>query len=311
MTTFSRRHFLGTAAALASGPFFRPALHAIEPLARSGPPRLMPSLAAYSFRNFFAESNGKPNPKAPSEAARKMDLFKFIDFCAQHGCAGAELTAYYLPGDAGPDYLLALRRHAFLKGVAISGTAIGNNFSLGRGEKRDQEIARCKQWIDRAAVLGAPHIRVFAGQNKELPREDADKLVIEALEECCAYAGSKGIFLGLENHDAIGSAEHLLKLIGGVKSQWLGVNLDSGNFHTPDPYADFAKCIPYAVNVQIKTDIRREGAKMVEPTDFPRILGLLRAAGYQGFVALEYEAPEDPYETVPPLLKTLGQLMAQ
>jgi sugar phosphate isomerase/epimerase len=309
MIASTRRHFVRTTAALAGGPLFSSLLNAIEPMARGGASRLLLSLAAYSFRNFFPTANGKPNGKAPADGARRMDLMKFVDFCALHGCAGAELTGYYFPADAGPEYFAAVRRHAFLRGVAVSGTAIGNNFSLGPGEQRDQEILKCKQWIDRAAVLGAPHIRVFAGQNRDLPREEADKLVTQALEECCDYAGARGIFLGLENHDAIGSAEHLLKLIGAVRSKWLGVNLDSGNFHTADPYTDFEKCIPYAVNVQVKTDIRREGSKTSEPADLPRILRLLREGGYQGFVALEFEANEDPYEAVPPLLQRLRSLM--
>ena len=71
--------------------------------------------------------------------------------------------------------------------------------------QRDAEIALTKQWIDRAAVLGTSHIRVFAGQTKELARDEADKLVVSALEECSDYAGQRGIFLGIENHDAIGS----------------------------------------------------------------------------------------------------------
>ena len=40
-----------------------------------------------------------------------------------------------------------------LRGVAISGTAIGNNFSHPKGPKRDAEVALTKQWIDRAAAL--------------------------------------------------------------------------------------------------------------------------------------------------------------
>lgn len=309
MNFFNRRNFVRTSAALAGGSLLSGLLQAIEPMAREGSPRLLLSLAAYSFRNFFPTTNGKPNPKVPSDETRRMDVMRFVDFCGRHGCAGAELTAYFFPPDAGLDYFAAVRRHAFLRGVAVSGTAIGNNFSLGPGEKREQEILKCKQWIDRAVVLGAPHIRVFAGQNRELPREEADKHVVQALEECCEYAGARGIFLGLENHDAIGSAEHLLKLLGAVRSKWLGVNLDSGNFHTPDPYADFQKCVPYAVNVQIKTDIRREGSALAEPADLPRLVRLLREGGYQGFVALEFEANEDPYEAVPPLLQRLHSLM--
>lgn len=310
MNLFTRRDFVCSSAALAGSSLLSGMLRAIEPMAREGAPRLLLSLAAYSFRNFFPTANGRPNPKVSSDEARRMDVLRFVDFCGRHGCAGAELTAYYFPPDAGLDYYASVRRHAFLRGVAVSGTAIGNNFSLGPGEKRQHEILKCKEWIDRAAVLGAPHIRVFAGQNRDLPREEADKQVIQALEECCDYAGARGIFLGLENHDAIGSAEHLLKLIAAVRSKWLGVNLDSGNFHTPDPYADFERCVPYAVNVQLKTDLRREGGAALEQADLPRLVRLLRDGGYQGFVALEFEANEDPYEAVPPLLHRLHTLMS-
>lgn len=240
-----------------------------------------------------------------------MDMFAFIDYCAEHGCDGAELTSYYFPKDAPDSHFADVRRHAFLKGVAISGTAIGNNFSLPKGEKRDQEIARCKQWIDRASILGAPHIRVFAGQTKEVDREVADKLVVEALEECCAYAGSRGIFLGIENHDAISSAEHLLRLIGEVRSPWMGVNLDSGNFRTDDPYADFEQCVPYAVNVQLKVDISKGAVRDAEPADFRKLLTILRKGGYQGFVALEYEAKQDPYTAVPAALKRLREALRE
>lgn len=307
MKTLSRRHFLQASAATAL--LAAPAARAIEPLGRTGKARLQLSLAAYSFREFFTGELQRGTGKA-APAGQAMDMFKFIDYCAEHGCAGAELTSYYFPKALSADYLVQVRRHAFVKGVAISGTAIGNNFSHPKGPKRDAEIAATKQWIDRAAVLGTSHIRVFAGQTKELSREEADKLVVSALEECSDYAGQKGIFLGIENHDAIGSAEHLLKLIKQVNSRWLGVNLDSGNFRTENPYDDFAQIAPYAVNVQIKTEIHRLGAKESEPADLARKVKILRDAHYQGFIALEYEAKENPYTAIPPVLKRLKELFA-
>ena len=310
MSTTTRRRFLQTAAtALLAAPVAR----AIEPLGRTGPARLHLALAAYSFREFFTgDVQRGASKKAAPPAAQAMDMFKFIDFCAAHGCAGAELTSYFFPKPLASDYLVQVRRHAFLKGVAVSGTAIGNNFSHPKGPKRDEEIALTKQWIDRAAVLGAPHIRVFAGQTKEIPRDEADKLVVSALEECCDYAGQRGIFLGIENHDAIGSAEHLLKLIRQVRSPWLGVNLDSGNFRTADPYKDFAETAPYAVNVQLKTEINPVGAAKAgpQPADLARFVKLLREAHYQGFVALEFEGKEDPFKAVPPVLRELHRLFA-
>ncbi len=306
MKTLSRRHFLQTTAATLLA---APAARAIEPLGRTGRARLQLSLAAYSFREFFTGELQRGTGKAVP-AGQAMDMFKFIDYCAEHGCDGAELTSYFFPKALTTDYLVQIRRHAFVKGVAISGTAIGNNFSHPKGEKRDAEIALTKQWIDRAAVLGTSHVRVFAGQTKELSREEADKLVVSALEECSDYAGQKGIFLGIENHDAIGSAEHLLKLLKQVNSRWLGVNLDSGNFRTENPYDDFAQIAPYAVNVQMKTEIHRLGAKESEPADLPRKVKILRDAHYQGFIALEFEAKGNPYDAVPPVLKQMKELFA-
>jgi hypothetical protein len=169
-----------------------------------------------------------------------------------------------------------------------------------------------KKWIDRSAILGAPHIRVFAGAApKGIDLEAAKKACIEQLEECGEYAGKRGIFLGVENHGGIvAEPEALLEIIRAVKSPWVGVNLDSGNFHTADPYADLAKIAPYAVNVQIKTQIRRAGAQDMEKADLNRIAGILRAANYQGWVALEFEEKADPWVGVPAALGLLRAAIA-
>jgi sugar phosphate isomerase/epimerase len=304
----SRRQILRHIALATSTLVANPLARAIAPMPRKGNSRTLLSLAAYSLRNHFGGplANGSDKPAAEPP----FTMFSFLDYCADNHCAGAELTSYFFPKSVDNTYLANVRKHAFLKGIAISGTAIGNNFSLEKGPKRDEEIAKCKTWIDRASILGAPHIRVFAGHNKNIAREEADKLVVEALEECAEYAGSKGIFLGIENHDAIGSAEHLLKLIANVKSPWLGVNLDSGNFRTPDPYEDFERCLPYAVNVQLKTEIRPDGQKTPQPANLQKFVSLIKASGYQGFVALEYEATESPLSAIPPVLSQLRSLLA-
>ena len=277
---------------------------AVEPIKRAGSPRLRLSLAAYSFRDYFKDANHKQEVTA--NPAKRIDLFQFIDYCADHGCDGTELTSYYFPKDINNEFLIKLRRHAFVRGVAVSGTAVGNNFAYPKGEQRDKEIAAVKQWIDRAAVLGAPHIRVFAGAAKGISDGEARTMCVSALEECCEYAGAKGIFLGLENHGGIvAEPDGLLEIVRAVKSPWLGVNLDTGNFQTVDPYADLAKCAPYAVNVQLKAEIRQRGKKENEPADLSRLVKILRDANYQGYVALEYESKEDPWTAVPVLLKRM------
>ena len=310
----NRREFLGRAAlsaiSLAAGAAIGPRALAVEPFPRPGAARLKLSLAAYSFRQYFKDTS---HPRETDTAPEKrIELFQFLDFCAEHGCQGVELTSYYFPANVTPEFLARVRRHAFLRGLDVSGTAVGNTFTHPAGPKRDEETAYVKRWIDHAVTLGAPHIRVFAGaaQRGSAP-EEARRLCIAGLEECCAYAGARGIMLGLENHGGIvAEAEGLLAIVAAVKSPWLGINLDSGNFHTDDPYADFARCAPLAVNVQIKSELRRRGRPQNEAADLARFVKLLRDARYQGYVTLEYESAEDPFQAVPPLLKTLRGLCA-
>lgn len=302
-SSIGRRAFLGLAAVSLTAPFTR----AVDVIHREGPPRLKLSLAAYSFRDFFRAQPGGKTGKPPE--GREMDMVRFIDFCARHGCDGAELTSYYFSTPVTAAYLLGLRRHAFLRGVAVSGTAVGNTFTLPKGERRDREIASVKEWIEFARVLGAPHIRVFAGNLEGQSHADAKRHCIEALEECGEVAGRAGVFLGIENHGGIvAEADELLDIVRAVRSPWVGVNLDSGNFHSADPYADLRKCVPFAVNVQIKVEIRRKDAKP-EPSDLGLLVRMMKEGGYQGWVALEYESAEDPYIAVPRHLEQLSGLM--
>ena len=299
MTPLSRRRFLHvTGLGLLAGR----AVSAFEPFPRTGPPRLQLSLAAYSFRQFFKEEKGK------AIANGTLEMPAFIDYCAQQGCDGAELTSYYFPKEVTREYLLKVRRHAWLRGVAISGTSVGNTFTHDPGPQRDEQIALVKQWIDNAAILGTSHVRVFAGAaQKGMSNEQAVKNCIGALEECGAYAGTQGVFLGIENHGGIvAEPAGLLAIVKAVKSPWVGVNLDTGNFHGPDPYADLALCAPYAVNVQVKVEMKR-GTAAPEAADLPRLVKILRDANYQGWVALEYEAKEDPWAAVPRHLAALKQ----
>ena len=293
---FGRRLLLGSALVGLRSP-----LAAVEPFVRPGHAKLRLALAAYSFRD--------DGQKGKDAFLAGMDMFKFIDFCAAHGCDGAELTSYYFPPNVTDDYLAQVRRHAHLHGVSISGTAVGNDFGHPPGAERERQIAAVKSWIAKAAVLGAPHIRVFAGTAHGKPLAQAKRHCIDALEECAQVAGRHGIFLGIENHGGIvAEAADLIDIVRSVKSPWLGINLDSGNFNTEDPYADLARCAPWAVNVQFKGKLTRRGGK-TETADFPRTFKILRDANYQGWVALEYELAEDPHVRVPQLLKQMREFM--
>ena len=284
-------------------------LGAIEPIRRQGDPKLLLGLAAYSFRRKMKWMKGKPNEEA--REGGDWDMLDFIDYCADHGCAGAELTSYFFPPEFDEAYLLKLKRHAYLRGVAVSGTAVGNVFTHPKGEERRKEIDYVKNWIRYAAVMGAPHIRVFAGNaRKGVSQKEAEKNFLECYEECLELAGEKGIFLGLENHGGIVSeADALVRIMKAVDSPWAGINLDSGNFHTTDPYGDLAKIAPYAVNVQMKVSLKRKNAKEKEPVDLPRLLKILRTVNYQGWFTLEYEEEQDAEKAVPGILTEMAALL--
>jgi len=241
------------------------------------------SLAAYSYRGLLT---GDPP---------KLTLFDFIDDCARIGLEGTELTSYYFPTDVDDDYLVSLRRHCFRQGLDVSGTAIGNDFGFPEGDDRNQQIANTKTWIERAALLGAPVIRIFAGHQKPGIDEAAShKLMVTAIEECCDYAGQHGVHLALENHGGpTATAAGLLNFVRDVKSPWFGVNLDTGNFHSDDIYGDLAKVAGHAINVQVKV-VTKDSSGKVEPMKFDRLGDILMAANYRGYVVLEYEEKDDP-----------------
>ncbi|MEO1525526.1 MAG: sugar phosphate isomerase/epimerase family protein [Planctomycetota bacterium] len=272
-------------------------------IARTGEPRFQLGLAAYSFRKHFAFMKGK----SVKPASPKLDMIGFLDYCRDQGFNAAELTSYFFPTDADGDYFLNLKREAYLRGVAISGTAIGNNFTIGVGERLDQEVATALQWIEKASLLGAPHIRFFAGKGKELD-DHPERLeeAIDAMKKCAAVAAQRGIFLGVENHGNL-RPDQLLPIIKGIDHPWVGINLDTGNFLSEDPYGDLEKCAPYAVNVQVKVAMKKpDGTKY--PADLDRVAGILKDSGYQGFVILEYEESE-PFKEIPQYTRQLRKAL--
>jgi sugar phosphate isomerase/epimerase len=294
MKRLSRRSFLATAAA--AGPLAA-AARAIEPIGRTRPSHLKLSLAAYSLRDRLTGPN------------KSMDLFGFVDFAADLALDAVEPTSYYFPPDVDAAYCRRLRQYAFRLGLDVSGTAVSNDFCQPPGPKREADLAYVRRWIDLAAELDAPVIRIFAGHVP--PGGDEDQALarcVEGIEQSLAYAAGRGVALALENHGGpTATAAGLLRIVKAVRAPAgnFGVNLDSGNFRGDDPYAELAEIAPYALNVQVKTEIARRGRK--EEADYGRIVGILREAKYSGYVVLEYEAAADPAEAIPTAIRRLRE----
>jgi sugar phosphate isomerase/epimerase len=295
----TRRSLLTAIGAVTLSGVSAPAIPAIEPVIRKGGPRMKLSLAAYSFRDYLSGS------------AKSMTMEDFADLAATYPLDAIEPTSYYFEETVTPEYFRRYQRRAFLNGLDISGTAIGNTFTYPPGPRLRKEIEATRKWIERAACMGAPVIRIFAGSlEKGSSISDARKWCVDAIQECCQFAGEHGVILALENHGGIVSTpDETLAIVKAVQSDWFGVNLDTGNFHGPDPYEDLARVAPYAVTVQVKTEIAPNGGPRRE-ADFARIVGLLKKVGYRGYIALEYEGKEDAKTAVPRYLDTLSRLIS-
>ena len=300
--SFFRDATLITAGAVGgiAGGLFPLGSRAIEPIRRQGMAKFKFSLAAYSYRKLLT---GNPP---------ELTLDDFLTDCARFGLEGTEPTSYYFPKDPTHDYLRHLKHLAFRLGLDISGTAVGNDFCHPPGPERDAQLAHVKKWIDYAEILGAPVIRIFSGRVRgNQSEEEARKLAVEGMEECCEYAGKHGVFLALENHGGLTvTVDGMLQLVEAVKSPWFGVNLDTGNFRATagldSMYADLAKLAPYSLNVQVKVVVSGPDGKKV-PSDFKRLAQILTEANYRGYIVLEYEESEDPREACPRYLAELRE----
>lgn len=234
---------------------------------------------------------------------KTMTLEAVLAFCAEVGFDAVDPTGYYFPGyPAVPEegYVYAIKRNAFRLGLDISGTGVRNDFTLPDPARRKAEIELVRQWINVAAQLGAPCLRVFAG--KSVPaghtREEVTNWVVDALRECAEQGAKRGVTIVLQNHaDFIETADHILELLNRVNSDWLALNLDIGSFKIGDPYAQIAKVAPRAATWQIKENLFVKGQEM--PTDLNAIMKIVRNSGYRGYLPIETLGKGDPRQKVP------------
>src|SRR3984957_6889468 len=314
---------------------------AAEPIKRVGGSNFKISINAYSFTGILPQTHedqtvgaSRPLPKPANDtprkakkgghhAGQKMNLFDLIDFCSKNNIDGCDPTGYFFPTYPTPpadDFLNALKRRAFEGAVGISGTGVRNNFTTSDKSLRDYSVQKIKNWVEVAAKLGAPVLRVFCDtQIRSMTwhdvapgctREQVRDWIIADLKECTAHGERFGVIVGVQNHgDFLQTADQVLELVQGVDSDWCGIIVDTGYFnHTPDPYAEMAKVAPYAVNWQIKQSPWGEDSDV--PMDLVRVLRIVRSSGYCGYLPIE-TLESDPYTAVPEMVKKLRDAIAQ
>jgi sugar phosphate isomerase/epimerase len=133
--------------------------------------------------------------------------------------------------------------------------------------------------------------------------------VIDSLGQCLKTAERCGVTMGLENHWGLGrTAAGVLRVVEALKSPWLQVTLDTGNFFE-QPYEQMERLAPRAVLVQAKTYFGG-GTWYTLDLDYPRIAAMLRKHHYQGYISLEFEGKDDPKSGVPQSLTLLRKAFA-
>jgi sugar phosphate isomerase/epimerase len=292
----SRRHFLGTA--LAAG---------LASAQKTKKQQFKVSLNAYSFNKMLND--------AIKGRDKGVTLIEVMEFAAKNKFDGVDPTGYFFPGyPAVPkdSYVDELKKRAADLGLGISGTGVRNNFTTGDKAVRDQGVTHIKQWVEVAARLGAPVIRVFAdtqmrAQNWQTvsngaTRADVQNYIAAALRECADHGKKNGVRIGVQNHgDFLQTGEQLMTLVKAVGSEFCGPIVDTGYFKTEDPYADIALVAPYALNWQIKQSPFGEDSEI--PTDLNKLMTIIRKSGYTGYLPIETLSPRgkpyDPFTVIP------------
>jgi len=263
-----------------------------EKIERPGGSKLKISLNSYSFNEPLR--NGS------------ITLSTLLDICAINGFDAVDLTAYYFPGyPALPtdDFIYTLKKKAFLLGVDISGTGVRNDFTNPDENKRKEDIILVKKWIEVAEKLGAPVIRIFAGP--KIPAgftwEQVMMWMVKDIKECVAYGKQHGVIVAIQNHnDFIKTADQVQKIIEAVNSDWFGLVLDIGSYRSGDPYKQIEQTVKYAVNWQLKENMYVNGAEV--KTDLNKVIGIIKASGYRGYLPIETLGAGDPAIKVPQFL---------
>jgi len=164
------------------------------------------------------------------------------------------------------------------------------------------------KWMDAAAVVGCPMIRV----NVEGDGAPADvaKAAVDSLGRLIEYGRKQNIDVIVENHVGIScNAAWLAGVMKQVNSPHCGTLADFGNFcinrtkpetqdiagymktkclEEYDRYKGIEELMPYARGIHIKSHVFNAAGDDME-TDFYRMFKIIKNSGFTGWASIEYE----------------------
>ena len=187
------------------------------------------------------------------------------------------------------DYLGELAKRSADEGVTnvlVMCDGLGN---LGDPDDkaRTKAVENHFPWVEAAKRLGCHSIRVNAASKGTF--EEQQKLAADGLSRLSEFAGQMDMNVIVENHGGLSSNGEwlagVMKLVGRANC---GTLPDFGNFHDYDRYRGLEELMPFAKGVSAKSHEFDAAGNEVR-TDYKRMLGLVLAAGYHGWVGIEYE----------------------
>lgn len=259
----------------------------------------------------------------------RIDLAKEMEF---EGIEFAEIN----PGNKDKKtYAGELKAYADKVGVVITNYAIGADF-INRDV--DSEIERLKGEVDVAEILGVKTMRHDATIGPEAERfsktgfEKYLPVLTKGCKAVTEYAKTKGIKTCVENHGFYcQQSDRVEALINAVSDDNFGWLVDIGNFLCADeaPLDAVAVGVKHIVYAHVK-DFYFADSSIKKPDGYfdtrdgnhlcGSVLGegivpvskcveLIKKAGYDGWVTLEYEGAETPLTAVPRGLEFLKKLV--
>lgn len=244
---------------------------------------------------------------------RHLDIETFVRLVHDWGMDVVDFNlSHFTSRD--PAYLRRVKLTALRAGLPLGYLGVSGGF-VGDQERQRRQVATAKDAVDVASFIGAPLIRVFAGQPPEgaADWEPFFPPLIACLREVVEYAAQKGVFVGLQNHDNRNLAavpSDIKRILKETDHVNLGLILDTGQWRgsvgavplgNPDPavniYDYIEEMLPYAVYVRAK--FYRNDSGDEEWLDYSRIAQLLQNAGYNGCISIVYEGDSAPETAIP------------
>ncbi len=264
---------------------------------------MKPSITIYSCSQYFSE--------------KKMTVKEFIEYASGIGFEGVDLGYYW--EDKKKEFA-GVPQWLKDNAISLSGYIVGNNFGSVVGtDKAKEEIAKVKLAVEEANQLGAEVLRVFAGGREGLSWEEGKDLICDCLAQCTEYGEKNNVILALEDHGGLAAtSQQILFYINKINSPFLRANVDIGNFwpYGEKPVKGVRNTAPYAAMAHVK-DLKRVSNKFEAvpvgegEIDFKKCFQVLKDAGYDGYLSLEYEAKEDARKGIEKSIKHMRKCLSE